>query len=479
MKSALLWDVSDVGLARCGGDSVRLDIDFNVLNDAVAVRSAVVLRPYLVVGGVRRSGQRPISFYRLDGRGNRCRVRRAHEHASGDPGEMQRLCGMSNGRFRYESVSESFSDMDSVEVFVDVVEYRAMDRETLVESRKVACFRPKPCPEFYPDFFTVYVDEGKYSGNRSLNLALRVTFDPEKKTVFDIRHEDNEGDVYEFAEAVKSVLESPHTKVSSVSMKAYCGVEGPAGENFRIAAARFNSVYSYLRKRRIFGGHKVSTQVVGEDWGEVCRWFRNSFWTNDRTVKDILLNDDMPKDVKEKRLRAEEPFWRDLQNHVFPGLDRIECRIEYALLPYGSDAERWEAYNGDRTMLSQYDYCCLIKSLDMWSGSWYDAVFDFAAIYPLCWEAQLDAFAAALSLGRLNEAGKYLRFLPDGQDTGYYRAVWLMYMGDIAGSYELAETLDKDDPRYENTVNQITEIYNWSRSPSPWRKTVYPRFGRG
>lgn len=477
MKSALLWDVTDVCLTRCGGDNIRLDIDFNVLDDAVASKSAVVLQPYLVAGG-RKSVLRPISFYRLDGRGNRFRVRRAYDCASGVADEVSKVCGLSEGHLKYSDVADAFSDEDSVEVFVDVVEYRAMDKENFIESRKVACFYPMSCPEFYPDFFTVYVDDGEYPDGHYLDCTLNVTYDPKKKTTFDIRYEDNEGDVYEFVEAIKSVLDSPQTKVSSVSLKAYSGIEGPSRENFRVATARFNSVYSYLRKAKTFGRHKVSTRIVGEDWEGVYRWVRETFWANEKSVSDILFDSDMPDDVKEKRLCGEEPFWKNLEDFVFPELDRIECHIDYTLLPYDSDEERWKAYNEDRTMLSQYDYCCLIKSLNMWSSSWYDAIFDFAEVYPLCGEAQIDGFAAAISLGHLNEAGKYLRFLPANQDTRYYRAVWLMYMGDISGSYELAKTLDRSNLRYENTVNQITAIYNWSQSLTPWRKTVYPRFRR-
>lgn len=477
IRSAILWDVDDVRLSRYGSDSIMVYIDFNVINDDIAKNCAVVFQPNVCVGG-NRFDIRPISFYRLDSRGNKPRIRKESLFASGSADEVSRCSGMSRGKFKYSCVAPGFSDKDSVEIFVDVVEYRAVEKKNAVECRKVSTFIPTPCPEFYPDFFSVYVPEDKYNNHHSVCIPLRVTFAP-KKTVFDMRYEDNEGDMYSFCEKVRTILQSGQTKVSSVSLKSYCSIEGSSSENLKNCTARFNSVFSYLKKQKVFGKRNVRFSVVGEDWDGLYSWFKGTFWVNEKSVRDVIYNYDISVDVKEKKLKEVKPFWDNLAEYVFPQMERTDCLIDYTLLPYKSDEERWIAYNSDKSMLSQYDYCCLMKSLNMWSSSWYDAVFDFASEYPLCQEAQINAFAASLSLGHVNEAGKYLRYLSSDENTKYYKAVWLMYMGDIEGSYELSQSLDKHNLQYENTISQIERIYNWCHSMSPWRKTVYPRFNRG
>ena len=471
MRSAMTYDVDAVHLTL-DGDSLQCRIDINMISDAVAKKCAIVLQPYLLDRG-ERIDLRPIAYYRLDNRGEKYRVRSTSEYASGRDDEAFFVCGLGRGRFQHSSsVAAGISRSDTLRLHIETIEYRMTDHYVTVEDRLVAECVPRLKPEFYPDLFSVYVEPEEYRNAYTLTVPLRVTYDPKKKNTFDAKYEDNEGDVYDFSEELKVVLQSPHTRVSSVTMKSFSSIEGSATDNLNSARARYNSVYNYLRSKNVFGRRTVTSKIIGEDWDGLYEWMRGTYWVNDRDILEIVLSEDMPKDVKERRLKDNKAFWGYLEEYVLPEMDRFECVVEYSLQPYSDDAERWQAYNEDHRLLSEYDYSCLMRSLNLWTASWYDVVFDFAEQYPLCRESQINAFAATLSLGHINEASKYLRSSPSNEDMKYYKAVWLMYMGDVEGAYEAVNNIWSKDIKYENTRNQIRSIYDWEHSRTPWKETV-------
>lgn len=477
MRSAMQWDIVEARLA-VDTAGVRLSMEIDMKNDAVAKKCAVVLQPYVMVRGVR-TDLRPVACYRLDARGERYVVRSDTPYASGRADEASLVCGLSAGRFRHDSACPGVARGDTVVLYMETVEWRKTDRRTVTERRRLAEFVPEAMPEFYPDFFQVYVDEKEYRPLYTVTFPLRVSFDPKKNTTFNVSYEDNESAVYDFCEGLKGILLSSQTRVTAITLKAYSGIDGPSQENFNVARSRLSSVYSYLVKQNAFSRRSVTQRVVGEDWDGVRDWVKDTYWVNDAGVMRIIMDDDMPKDVRERRLRDIPAFWEDVDRHVLPGMERFECVVDYTLLPYRDDDARWLAFNEGRGLLSQYDYSCLMRSMNLWSAGWYDVVFDFVERYPLCRQALVDAFGAALSLGHLNEASKYVRYASSDDDMIYYKAVWLMFMGDVDGSLKAVRSIRSDDAKYENTRRQIEAIYDWGHSGSPWTERVFTLAGAG
>ncbi len=470
MKSGFVWDVHDVTLERRGADSLYCHVALDILEDGVANRCAVVLRPYVVLDGEKRY-VRPVSFYRLDNRGHRIRVRSDGMPASGDLGELDRVCGLSRGTLSLEGVVAGPGDADSVCVYVDVTEMRAKDRVTYEETRLVAVFTPTPPPDFYPDFPLLYVDDkDRYNFDRHVTVPLRVAFE-DGKDVFKVSYDTNEGSVYEFMRQVAPIVSSSHTKVSEITLSGYCGIEGAASANLRRTQQRLSSVYSYLKGKGVFKKKAVKLDPVGEDWKMLQDWYATTSWHYDRSLNDIIFGP-ASKDSKERNLKSAVTFWQYMEDNLFPEMERFECLLAYSHLGYRSDDERWEAYNEDRRLLSPYDYSCLLKSLNAWSQGWYDVVFDFAEQYPLCKEALVDALAAMLYLGRLNQASDYFRYL-SGPYAAYYRAVWYMYSDRLQEAHDEAAGLDTSlNPAFRSLVDKIAVVYDWKQSVAPWDKRI-------
>ena len=475
MKSAFRFDVTDVYLERQVGDSLLCRVNFEILDDAVANRSAVVLQPYVLIDGLKRMIQ-PVSFYRLDNKGRRAQVRSNGFPASGQEDEMEKVCGLSKGPLALSGIVDGKGVKDSIEVYVDVFEVRATDKINLVESRRIALFYPTPRPEFKPEYLIKYVDDKeKYRFDRHVTSTLCVEFE-EGKNVFKPDLGLNPGVLYEFEQSVTPVVTSPHTRVQEITLTAYSGIAGSVAANQTKMQVRLNSVYSYLKKKGVFGRKAVSLKVAGEDWATLQAWFSTTSWHYDRSLNDIIFGP-ASKDSKERNLRDCVTFWNYMEDNLFPELERFECTIRFAMIDYADDTERWAAYNADKRLLSQYDYSCLLKTFPVWSQSWYELVFDFAEVYPLCREAQMDALAAVLSLGRLNQATDYMKVL-SGPEALFYRAVWLMMQDRIEEAYETVLALDlNDNDIYRALYTKISEIYRWSVSPTPWTAQVIRQNG--
>lgn len=463
MKSAFRFEAKDVYLERLGADSVLCRVRLNVLDDAVANHSAVVLQPYAVFGGVR-GDLTPASFYRLDGRGRRAQVRGGGP-ASGVPGEIERVCGVSRGEIELTGVLHGMDAVDTVGVYVDVIEVRK-NKTTRDESRMIALCVPSQKPLFEPDYYAVYVtDRTKYRFDRYVNVPLRVQFEDGKNS-FKPSLGLNEGEIYEFGKAVGPIIASKNTRVSEITMTAFCGIEGSVQANQVRMKARLNNVYAYLRQG-VFARRNVKLAVEGEDWKTLQEWFSGTSWHLDRSLNDIIYGP-ASKDSKERNLKECVTFWRYMEDNLFPELERFECSIRFSMLDYADDEQRWAAYNEDPRLLSQYDFSCLLRSMTEWTASWYDMVFEFAEVYPLCSEAQVNALAASLRMGNTRAAADILRYV-SGNDGLYYKAVWLMMEGRIEEAYEVAASLDATkNPAFASLKEKVSEVFRWRISPTPW-----------
>jgi len=471
MKSAFKFETSDVRLERKDRDSICCYIKLNVIDDAVASRSAVVLQPYVLAGDVKFFIQ-PAAFYRLDKRGQRTQVRSNGGSASGSLEEVEKVCGLSRGPLELSGTFACDFRMDSIEVFVDVIEIRASDKMSVDESRRLALFTLTPMPVFVPEFYLSYVtDKNRYRFDRHLVVPLKVDFE-EGKNVFKAEFGMNEGYVYDFEKSVSPVIASPNTKVLEVTMTAYSGIEGSVSSNQLRMQQRLNSVHAYLKKRGVFGKKPVKLVVEGEDWSMLQTWFQSTSWHYDRSLSDVIMGP-ASKDSKERNLRDCVTFWKYMEENLFPDMERFECLVRFSMIDYADNDERWKAYNSDKRLLSQYDYSCLMLWNTEWSQTWCDLAMDFAEVYPMCREALVDALAVVLASGRLNLATEYMKYL-SGQEAVFYRATWLMMQGRYEEAYEVVLALDtKDNEVFGRLYDKITSVYRWSVSPTPWTGEVF------
>ncbi len=474
MKSPFVWDVAGASVSRGDGGALTVSVDFDIMSDAVARGSAVVLQPYLVCGG-RRADLRPLSFYSLGRRGGLADVRGDGTRASGRDDELVFVGGGSSGRKHYAASAEGFGvpGRDSVELMVGVTEYRRGGRRGFGETRKVACFLFTPEPEFHPDFVPLYPSDGG-AVRRSVTLTLRPQYGA--GGTFDVGRGGNAAMMYEFLTSVTPLVNAGVVK--GVTLLSYGGVEGPESANRKAAEARLASLWKYLRTEKVFGGAKVTRRTVGEDWASVARWLDASALHGDAVARAVIDGAGLSKDAREKKLRGCGAVWGAMSGSLFPSLERVECVVEYELKPYADDAARWEAYYGSPLLLSPGDYGVLMRASALWGGAFCELALDFAEAYPESPEAHVDAFGAAMVLGNAREASKHLRVMGGGDAALYCRALWLMYCDDTQGALDAVNAMKGKDAAYAATARRIGEIRAWRLSTTPDVARLYRRYPR-
>lgn len=478
MKSFFEWDVGDVSVYRHGSDSVLVDIRFDVKYDGVARNSAVVLQPYVMISGIR-TDLIPVSFYSMSRDGTPQAVRRDGVSASRKSYEIAKVAGGPLGDIRSTSVLRGFDFYEDIEVFVEVRECVRYEKETRVETRRIAGFSPVPCPVFRPKYFPLSVEAGRYSGSRELVSVLDLGFRTGSSSV-DLSLGTNGEKLNGFVDRVRSVVLSPVTKVSDIRLEAYCSPVGDRQANEFLLKKRLDAVCGALTERRAFSRKPVQRVVCGEDWAGVEEWVSGSAWSRDSVIASVLS---IPLDdvSMEDTLRNVYMFWDDLHEYLIPTMDRIECSMTCVILPdaYASDEERREAYEKDMRLLSQRDFSLLLSSVETWSPTWYDMAFGFVSQYPDCREALVNVFAGCMRLGSMNEAAKYLRRLEEHSefsDVRYYLAVWHMLQDNVLAADSLAGSLDDVRVEYRQLKEQVTAIREWRQSVSPWEKELFRKF---
>ena len=473
IKSSLIWDVESAQ-ASIKGSNMDITIQFRLIDDGVAKNSAVVLQPY-VKYGKQTLELVPLSVYRLDNFGRTPTVRSDCRQASGKTLEKRIVSGTTG--FHPITVVSTIPYDPSVQEFqviVGMTEYTAKDKRSYGEERVVADFKRNPCPEFKPSIFSLKPVFDQKSVRTAI-IPLHLTFKDGNDAVIRDNEPDNASALHKFISSTTLLLNEPRTKVNSVALTCYTGIEGPEQSNLAVSKKRNANLMAYLKKKGTFGKRTVSQSSFGEDWTALGRWISDSFWGKDANVRGIVYGTNS-KDVKESRLKSDYPeLWNAMQSYCFQDLSRYECVLMYTVQPFHTKDELWSAYKTDPRLLSPEDFYNLSARYHYLSEQWCDVFLEASSYWPNNMECNINAVAGLLALGNTRKAGELLRTCGNSDYAKYFESTWLAMMGQYEEAYNKLTGLKlyEHTTELETTRARLKEILDWGSTFTPWSVTLH------
>lgn len=469
--SSFRCDVSDVSLElRDGG--VCCQIDLSVSDCSVARNSAVVLQPYMEVDSVR-CALIPLAVYavgRDGGMVDRSKVSPDGGNASGSVAEMSVCAGMYGDRLSLSSVVTGLQSYNHVRILLRRYEMRRGVCVYDGAEVPVAEFTLHPVPVFTPQLFPVPLSVSDGQTKRFAKVVARPRYSADNG--LDMSDPVNVRCVSDFVTSVSSLLKSGNTRISSVRMYMYTGMEGLAGKNLSDARIRLQRFRSVPDVQKVFVRRNVQASAEGEDWPMLEEMLSDSFWKRNKEVFDILHDPLLSKDARKESLKKVRGLWDYLRRSVFPDLERIECQIDYLLMPYADDGVRLAVFQSDPRLLSVYDFSCLLASVDFGSNAWVQFALQFAEQYPEVPEASLCAVQAYVFQKKYSDALQFLDRMSDSADVRYMRLVCNVALENWNVVDELLVALDGCDASFIPTVSQARELSARLRDVSPWDKVM-------
>ena len=301
----------------------------------------------------------------------------------------------------------------------------------------------------------VYTDPEEGNAPQSITEHLTAFIDyPAGSTTLNPKYGNNRAELEKLNDRLRPLLASP--KRMRIELTGYASPDGSTKENEQLAGNRTIQFKNYLLKQyQLPNDGIVSVDWGGEDWEGLRSAVAASGKAYTAQVLAILDGTTNP-DQRRKQLRDLEKgtVYKDMEKNFFARLRRIELTVTGEVLavnaagqdPVELDELAARLYTAPKT-LSQEEFLRL-AAIYRPGTEQYREVYELMAYrFPDCRVAQLNAMAAALSLGDKESARIFGQRCADDPRSYINQGVLLLMDGDATSACDYFRKAMPENPR--------------------------------
>ena len=301
----------------------------------------------------------------------------------------------------------------------------------------------------------VYTDPEGGNTPQSITEHLTAFIDyPAGSTTLNPKYGNNRAELEKLNDRLRPLLASP--KRMRIELTGYASPDGSTKENEQLAGNRTIQFKNYLLKQ-----YKLSNDgIVSVDWGgEDWEGLRSAVAASGKAYTAqvlAILDGTISPDQRRKQLRDLEKgtVYKDMEKNFFARLRRIELTVTGEVLavnaagqdPAELDELAARLYTAPKT-LSQEEFLRL-AAIYRPGTEQYREVYELMAYrFPDCRVAQLNAMAAALSLGDKESARIFGQRCADDPRSYINQGVLLLMDGDATSACDYFRKAMPENPR--------------------------------
>lgn len=301
----------------------------------------------------------------------------------------------------------------------------------------------------------VYVDPEEENASRSIAGHLTAFIDyPAGSVTLNPKYGNNRAELEKLSDRLRPLLASP--KGLRIKLTGYASPDGSTKENEQLAGNRTIQFKNYLLKQyKLPNDGTVLVDWAGEDWEGLRREVAASGKAYTRQVLAIL-DATADADNRRKQLRDLDKgaVYKDLEKTFFARLRRIELAVTgetpaAKAIEQGStelDELATRVYTAPKTL--SLPELLRIAAIYRPGTEQYREVYELMAFrFPDCRVAQLNAMAAALSLGDKESAHIFGQRCADDPRSYINQGVLLLMDGDANSACDYFRKAMPENPR--------------------------------
>lgn len=214
---------------------------------------------------------------------------------------------------------------------------------------------------------------------------------------------------YRLRDALRSVWQEAGTELAKVKITGYGAPVGNLKKNEANALIRALKLKEYLRENRLAGSAPLEVVWIPEDWDSIGTLVRESDMMLREATLDLINNVDLSKGRERMLMNlADGKPYKYLAEKIFPGVMRVDYRIEYIRKPLDATESLKLFRTGEQRALRLNEFFAVAGSYPKGSTE-YNDVLDLAArLFPDSPEANINAAAVALTKADTKRARQYL-----------------------------------------------------------------------
>lgn len=285
--------------------------------------------------------------------------------------------------------------------------------------------KPEPEPErpvFHPHFIYVLPPAETTVKSRDVSGEAYVVF-ASGKTAVDPTYQNNQAELDKIHATIDSVKADADVTITKVLLRGYSSPDGRYATNEKLALLRTQAIKDYVSTLDSLDENVFVSEAVAENWEGLRKAVEESeIYGRDKILS--IIDSNISPDGKESKIKQAYPKqWAALVKDVFPLLRRTDYSVNYTVRSYTTteDARRIMHISPDK--LSVTEFFLAAKGYKMGTRE-FDDVFAIAArVYPDNEVVNINAASAALSLGNIESARKYLLGAGDSPEATYTKGV--------------------------------------------------------
>ena len=412
--------------------TLSMDLD---LSDIVPDRNTVATLVPVLSHGDQSCELRPVGIF---GRGQFYQL--AREKRQADPLEQYQFRSSKNpGKLAYTDTIPYEEWMDGATVRIDTRLTgccgKLIDSGTGYDLLKYLEPDPEPIV-FEPEYIYVKPEAETVVKERSVSGEAYVTFKAGASQVL-TDYQDNASELAKIRSTVESVHSDEDIIITAMTLTGYSSPEGKYKKNADLSQKRTDAIRTYLSKLYNLPKGICKSESVAENWDGLRAAVVNDTELEHKDEILGIIDADIDPDAKETKLKAYKKDYQHLLNDVFPMLRRTDYKVDYTVRSYTSADEIRQVMKTRPQNLSINEFFFLSQEYAPGTAQFNDVFAVMARVYPVDETANVNAASAAMSVGDLAAAERYLAKAGNGAAASYTKGMLEGLRGNYAAAAEL------------------------------------------
>ncbi len=255
----------------------------------------------------------------------------------------------------------------------------------------------------------------------------------------DIRpdYRENKRELGKIIGTIDSLKADADIKMDTITIKGFASPESPYDNNTRLAKGRTQALKDYVTQLYEFDENFILTSYEPEDWEGLRKYVANSNINNKDKIIEII-DSELEPDPKEWKLKSTYPEeYKFLKENCYPALRHSDYKIIYKIRTFADINELKQVFKESPAKLSLREFFNLSSAYEAGTAE-FSQVFEVASmVYPDNETASLNAANAAMGVGELDKAERYLAKAGQTPEAVYARAVLAALRQDYSGAKQL------------------------------------------
>ncbi len=291
---------------------------------------------------------------------------------------------------------------------------------------------PDPIP-FTPNFLYVKPDAEVVVKERSISGEAFVTFKVGGSQVLP-DYQDNAAELAKIRATVESVHGDEDIVIKSMTLTGFSSPDGKYKKNAELSQKRTDAIRNYVNKLYNLPKGVLRSESVAENWDGLRALVADDTQLEHRAEILDIIDSALEPDAKEAKLKAFKKDYAYLAESLFPLLRRTNYTVDYTVRSYTSADEIRRVMKNRPQNLSINEFFFLSKEYKPGTADFNEVFAVMARVYPDDPVANVNAASAAMSVGDLAAAERYLRKAGDGAAASYTRGVLEALRGNFSAA---------------------------------------------